>query len=80
MLKLTRRAGETIRIGDDITVTILSAHKRGRAGPELGINAPRTVEIHREEVYNRIQREKAQAKKRERRLSLSLGGRGSRTD
>ncbi len=51
MLILTRRPGETIRIGDDIRVTILTV--RGKQ-IRLGIAAPVDVEIHREEIYKRI--------------------------
>jgi carbon storage regulator len=56
MLILTRRLGEVIMIGDDIRVSVL-----GLKGHQvrLGIDAPEEVEIHREEVYNRIQQEKA---------------------
>lgn len=52
MLVLTRRIGESVKIGDDITVTILSA-----TGTQvrLGIGAPQAVPVHREEVYRRIQ-------------------------
>lgn len=52
MLILTRRVGETIRINDDISVTVL-----GVAGQQvrLGITAPASVEVHREEIYQRIQ-------------------------
>jgi carbon storage regulator len=55
MLILTRRVGETIIIGDDITVTVL-----GIKGHQvrLGINAPDEVTIHRSEVYERIKAEK----------------------
>lgn len=56
MLLLTRRPGETIHIGDDITVTVL-----GIKGNQirLGVNAPQDVEVHREEIYRRVQAEKA---------------------
>ena len=51
MLILTRRVGETIRIGDDVSVTILSV--RGNQ-IRIGIAAPSEVEVHREEIYRRI--------------------------
>ena len=55
MLVLTRRIGETITIGDDIRLTIL-----GIKGNQvrLGIDAPKDIAVHREEIYERIQREK----------------------
>ena len=52
MLILTRRIGETIRINDDITVTVLSI-QQGQV--KLGVEAPKSIEVHREEVYQRIQ-------------------------
>lgn len=52
MLILTRRTGETIRINDDITVTVLSI-QGGQV--KLGVEAPKHVEVHREEVHQRIQ-------------------------
>lgn len=52
MLILTRRIGETIRINDDITVTVLSI-QGGQV--KLGVEAPKHVEVHREEVHQRIQ-------------------------
>ena len=51
MLVLTRRGGESVRIGDDITVTVLE--DRGRQ-VRIGIHAPNDVPVHREEVYERI--------------------------
>lgn len=55
MLILTRRVGETIVIGDDVVVTVL-----GIKGNQvrIGINAPKNVSVHRQEIYERIQSEK----------------------
>ena len=54
MLILTRRVGETVMIGDEVTFTIL-----GVKGNQVrtGINAPKSVAVHREEIYERIKRE-----------------------
>ena len=54
MLILTRRVGETVMIGNDVTVTILGV--KGNQ-VRVGINAPKTVAVHREEIYERIKRE-----------------------
>jgi len=55
MLILTRRPGESVKIGDDITVTVLGV--RGNQ-LRLGFSAPQCVAVHREEVYERIQSER----------------------
>lgn len=55
MLILTRRAGETVMIGSDIAITVLGV--KGNQ-VRIGINAPKDVAVHREEIYERIQNEK----------------------
>ena len=56
MLILTRRVGETVVIGDNVTVTVLGV--KGNQ-VRLGVNAPREVAVHREEIFERIKREQA---------------------
>jgi len=56
MLILTRRVGETLMIGDEVTVTVLGV--KGNQ-VRIGVNAPRDVPVHREEIYERIKREQA---------------------
>jgi len=58
MLILTRRVGETLMVGDDVTVTVLSV--KGNQ-VRIGVNAPKTVAVHREEIYRRIEEEKMSA-------------------
>jgi carbon storage regulator len=54
MLILTRRAGETLMIGDDIVITVLGV--KGNQ-VRIGVDAPRNVAVHREEIYQRIQQD-----------------------
>jgi carbon storage regulator len=51
MLILTRRIGETLRIGDDVSVTVMGIHGHQI---RIGIQAPKSVPVHREEVFQRI--------------------------
>ncbi len=56
MLILTRQIGETLVIGDDIRITVLMVRN---SQARLGIDAPRSVPVHREEIYRRIRAERA---------------------
>jgi len=60
MLILTRRVNETLMIGNDVTVTVLGVNG---AQVRIGIQAPKNVAVHREEVYERIQIEEQQSGK-----------------
>ncbi len=57
MLILTRRVGETLMIGDQVSVTVLGV--KGNQ-VRIGVNAPRDVSVHREEIYERIRHESSE--------------------
>ncbi|MRC44363.1 carbon storage regulator CsrA [Bacillus thuringiensis] len=57
MLIRARRVGETLMVGDDVTVTVMGV--KGNQ-VRIGVNAPKEVAVHREEIYQRIQKEKDQ--------------------
>ncbi len=61
MLILTRRVGESVMIGDEVTITVLGV--KGNQ-VRVGINAPKNVAVHREEIYERIKNEQGQPQKR----------------
>ncbi len=58
MLILTRRVGETLKIGDDVNVTVLGV--KGNQ-VRIGVDAPKHVAVHREEIYDRIHNEQKAA-------------------
>jgi carbon storage regulator len=60
MLILSRKMGESIHVGDTVTVTVLGV---ARGQVKIGIEAPRDLSVHREEIYQRIQDEKIQDEK-----------------
>jgi carbon storage regulator len=57
MLILTRKVGEALKIGDEVTVTVMGV--KGNQ-VKIGIDAPKDVAVHREEIYEKVQAEKAQ--------------------
>ncbi len=69
MLILTRRVGETVMIGNDVTVTVLGV--KGNQ-VRVGVNAPKDVAVHREEIYDRIQKEESEGSPEEK--PSSVGG------
>lgn len=62
MLILTRKVGEALMVGDDVNITVLGV--KGNQ-VRIGVSAPKEVAVHREEIYQRIQKEKNQGIKTE---------------
>jgi carbon storage regulator len=73
MLILTRRVGETVMIGNDVTVTVLGV--KGNQ-VRIGVNAPRDVAVHREEIFERIKREEQGEGARPTQSATALNGNG----
>lgn len=62
MLILTRKVGEALMVGDDVNITVLGV--KGNQ-VRIGVSAPKEIAVHREEIYQRIQKEKNQETKSE---------------
>ena len=77
MLILTRRVGETVMIGNDVTVTVLGV--KGNQ-VRIGVNAPRDIAVHREEIYERIKREEQGGGSSARPTTTGLNGNGNGVD
>ena len=60
MLVLSRNPGQSIKIGEDIQITILGLNSNNQV--RVGISAPKNISVHREEIYQRIQRNQTQRK------------------
>jgi carbon storage regulator len=70
MLILTRRPGESVKIGDEVTVTVLAIKGRQL---RLGFTAPQNIAVHREEIYERIQADKLATLSRARTNTFASG-------